>query len=462
MIITINDVVKYFTSIDNIEQDDNISHDEYIKAKQTNSIFSSILEENMDSKQYCKTFVNKYREIIDNGNANEGKNLPYKMENLSEIQPWSWEEITRVLTKDEVDNNMFDINTPEGQKISPTINFNTEDGLYMLKHLSFDKEAFKDFPKENLPEGWNPDEIFELGKDPGMNVRKMNNMGYTGKGITVAVVDTPIIMHDDIKSSLVGYEVMNNALAYNLPADFHGQATSGILCGDETGVAPDSKLVYFATQDNLNDGLQALRRIIAINKEAEQNNQPENKIRVVSLSWGFNEGMEGYEEFKTLLKELYDSGVFVATADFNMVDESITGGNFARCTLEKKNQQGNPNDYDNYIPTLGVLGYPDSTLFILSGDKTVASATNPSRYRHDSQGSTSWSVPALAGIYTCALQCADENGIELTPKLFWDYAYKTGKEIYDNGEMVGKAVDAEALINAMLEDTQVKRKQFGL
>ena len=296
-----------------------------------------------------------------------------------------------------------------------------------------------------------------------MNVRKMHNMGYTGRGITVAVVDPPILMHDDIKSSLVGYEVMNNALALNLPADFHGQATSGILCGDETGVAPDSKLVYFATQNNKNDGLQALRRILEINSEAEKNNQPENKIKVVSLSWGFNEEMEGYDEFRALLKELYDSGVFVATADFNMVDESITGGVLGLGLLDKKNQTDNPNNYDNYKPEfMNPDCPPENTLFVLSGDKTVASATNPNSFRHDSKGSTSWSVPTLAGIYTCALQCAEENGIELTPKLFWDYAYKTGKEMYDKGKMVGKAIDAEALINEMINDAKVKRQQFGL
>ena len=71
-------------------------------------------------------------------------------------------------------------------------------------------------------------------------------------------------------------------------------------------------------------------------------------------------------------------------------------------------------------------------------------------------------MPTLAGIYTCALQCADENGIELTPKLFWDYAYRTGKEMYDNDEIVGKAVDAEALINAIIEDAKVEMKPFGL
>ena len=458
MNISINDVFKYFMSIDNIEHDGQLNHDEFIKAKQTNSIFSSILKENMNFAQYCTTFVNKYRDIIDNGNANEEKNLPYKMENMSEVQQWAWEAITRILTKEEVDDNRFDINTPEGQKISPAINFNTEEGLYMLKHLSFDKESFKDFPKENLPEGWNPEEIFELGKDPGMNVRKMHEMGYTGKGITAAIIDTPIIMHNDIKSSLVGYEVDNNAAA-----DYHGEAVADILCGDKVGIAPDAKLVYFAQgYDKKNSRLSALRRILEINQEFEKNNQPENKIRVVSISWGFTEEMAGYDEYRALLKELYDSGVFVATADANMFDENITGGKFIHGTLEKNHQQGNPNDYENYVPELNFPENPETTILVLSGDRTVASALNANSYRHDSKGSTSWGVPALAGIYTCALQCADENGIELTPQLFWDYAYRTGKEMYNNGEMVGKAVDAEALINAMIEDTHIKRKQFGL
>lgn len=462
MNITINDVFKYFISIDNIERDDLLNHDEFIKAKQTNSIFSSILEENMSFKQYCTTFVNKYRGIIDNGNANEGKNLPYRMENMAEVQPCVWEPITRVLTQDEVNENIFNIKTPEGQKISSSINFNTEEGLYMLKHLSYDEEAFRDFPIENLPEGWNPKEILELGKDPGMNVKKIHAMGYTGKDVTVAIVDTPIIMHNEIKSSIVGYEVMNNSLALDPHAYFHGQAVSSILCGDETGIAPDSKLVYFAAETTKNDRFQALKRIIEINTEAENNNQAENKIKVVSLSWEINKGMEGYDEFRKLLKELYENGVFVVTGGFNMIDESITGGKFARCSLEKKDQQGDPNDYSNYIPVYDIPDYPESTLFVLTGDKTVASATNPNSFRHDSQESTSWGVPTLAGIYTCALQCAEKNGIELTPKLFWDYAYKTGKEIYENGEMVGKAVDAEALINAILQDTQIKRKPFGL
>ncbi len=464
---TINDIINYFSSIDNINADNRISHDEYLNAKKTNSIFSEILTENMEFTDYCSAFVNKYRDQldnIDNTNLNECKNLPYKMEKFPEEQDKIWEPITGVLTKEEVDNQRFDIKTPEGEAISPNLNFNSEEGLYMLKHLSFDKEAFKDFPKENLPKGWNPDEIFELGKDPGMNVRKMHKMGYTGKGITVAAIDTPIILHDGIKSSLVGYEVMNNAKALNTPAYFHGQAVSDILCGDETGTAPDSKLVYFAYEDNKNDGLQALRRILEINKQAEENNKPENKIRVVSLSWGFDDDMEGYEEFRTLLKKLYDSGVFVATADFNMLDESITGGKLALGLLDKKEQSDNPNDYNNYRP--GVMTpeyYPDNTLFVLSGDRTIASATNDQKYRHDSYGSTSWTIPSLAGIYTCALQCADEHNVKLTPQMFWDYAYKTGKDMYENENLVGRAIDAEALVNEIIKNSETDRtRSFGI
>ena len=99
MNISINDVFKYFMSIDNIEHDDQLNQVEYNNAIKTNSIFSSILTENMNFEQYCTTFVNTYRDLIDNGNANQGKNLPYKMENMADVQGWTWEAITRVLTK---------------------------------------------------------------------------------------------------------------------------------------------------------------------------------------------------------------------------------------------------------------------------------------------------------------------------------------------------------------------------
>ena len=436
--VDINKIQEYFFKIDS-SKDGILQKDEVLNAQKENTIFSQIIKENID----YETFYNLALEHDKNKPQIQEK--PYKLETPPAPQDWEWDEVSRVLTKEEVDNDRFNIKSREGEAVSSDINFNSEDGKYMIKHLSFDSETFKNTKPENLPQNFEPDKVLELGKHVGNNMNKVHDKGYTGRNITVAVVDTPIIFHDDIKSSLVGYEVMEEASSYPY-ADFHGQATAGLLAGDETGAAPDSNLVYFAKGgNNEKDGLQALRRIIEINKKAK----PEDKIRVVSLSWGFDEDMPGYDEFRNLLKELYNDNVFVVTADLNMLDSEITGAEMPYGGIAKKEQAGNPDDFSNYI-AIDMFGSPnpEKTLYFASGDRTVASARNNKSFRHDSQQSTSWTVPTIAGIYTCALQCADENGIKLTPAKFWEYALKTGQEIYDaNGDYAGKAVDGEALVD---------------
>ena len=52
-----------------------------------------------------------------------------------------------------------------------------------------------------------------------------------------------------------------------------------ILVGKEDGIAPDSKLVYFSSSGSTADRLQALRRIVEINK----NSSPDDKIKVLSI-----------------------------------------------------------------------------------------------------------------------------------------------------------------------------------
>jgi subtilisin family serine protease len=443
--MNIHDIYNYFEKIDSIKQDGIIDSEEFKQAKKINSIFSSILKENMSYDEYFLTFVKTYRENIDTGNINSSEDI-YKMEIMPNTQSWDWEIVDKILTKDEVDSDIYNIKTKENCALDSKLNFNNSDGEYMLKHLSFDEKTFENIPKENLPENWNPKQIIEAGKDAGMNVKKMNKMGYTGKNITCAVIDTPIIKHKDIKSSLVGYEIMDSALAKDEPANFHGQATSDILCGNEVGIAKDANLVYFAESSD-DDKLQALHRILEINKKADENGEPNKKIKVVSLSWGFLKNNEKYNEYSKLLKQLYDSGVFVATADYTMIDENITGAIMERNHLSKRSQTANQNDYSNYVPENDIGLYPERSLFVLSGDRTVASAKDPNSFRHDSQFSTSWSIPSLAGIYACALQCAEENNIELTPKDFWQYALDTGVEMHDkDGKFVGKAIDAEALV----------------
>lgn len=122
------------------------------------------------------------------------------------LQNWNLQPLTRILTQEEVEQDIYNINTAENTPLKPTLNFNSADGKNMLKYLSFDSSTFENTPKENLPDGFNPDEIIEKGKDAGCNVSKMHEMGYTGKDINVAIIDSAIITnHEEIRNNLQSY-----------------------------------------------------------------------------------------------------------------------------------------------------------------------------------------------------------------------------------------------------------------
>lgn len=62
--------------------------------------------------------------------------------------------------------------------------------LEVISNIAFDN-AIR-WPKEdNLPKGFDPSSYISKGKDPGLNLSKIHNMGITGKGVAVAVIDKP-------------------------------------------------------------------------------------------------------------------------------------------------------------------------------------------------------------------------------------------------------------------------------
>ena len=242
----LENISKYFFQVDT-SKNNNIEIEELNAAKQSPSVFNSIIKVGMDYDEFMIEAVEELRSQIEIEDLNSNKNLPYKLEPSSKKQDWNWEVATHILSKEEVDSNIFNINTAEDSPMASDLNFNSPEGKYMLKYLTFTEISFQNIPKENLPEGFDVKQVIESGKNPGVNTRSMHAMGYTGQGVKVAIIDTPILTeHTGIKSSLKGYEVMNTPLAVDGAADFHGQAVADLLCGDESGVAPDSELVYFA------------------------------------------------------------------------------------------------------------------------------------------------------------------------------------------------------------------------
>lgn len=116
-----------------------------------------------------------------------------------------------------------------------------EDRLDVLREGSFNTAT--KWPK-NLPKGFNPVEIMEIGKNPGLNVRELHKQGITGKGVGIAIIDQKLLVeHNEYKDQLKLYEEINIPDSDN-QATLHGAAVASIAVGKTVGVAPDADLLF--------------------------------------------------------------------------------------------------------------------------------------------------------------------------------------------------------------------------
>lgn len=89
----------------------------------------------------------------------------------------------------------------------------------------------------------------ETGKNPGLNIRKLHQIGITGKGVGLAIIDQRLLVdHCEYKNQLRMYEEIH--VAKGSGASMHGAAVASIAVGKTIGVAPDADL-YFVSSDNV-------------------------------------------------------------------------------------------------------------------------------------------------------------------------------------------------------------------
>ena len=151
---------------------------------------------------------------------------------------------------------------------------------------------------------------------------KVWELGYTGKGVVVAVLDSGTnLNHDDIKDHLwnengkYGYNVHSpNSLPSDEGSNGHGSHCAGIVCGDgtsgkKTGVAPDAKLMTIkivgggrCTAANLVEGVQKAADLGA---------------DVISLSIGRENPDENRALFRQTFTSLLQTGIAAAVAAGN-------------------------------------------------------------------------------------------------------------------------------------------------
>lgn len=318
--------------------------------------------------------------------------------------------------------------------------------LSKQNYLDFSYDTHTVFPaKDKLPEGFDPQKALENGKNPGLGIKELNDKGYTGKGVNVAVIDMQgSVEHSEYKDRVINYSEFG--VEKNSGSEMHPFATTSIVAGKTCGIAPESNVALYAFNPVENDkptnkfATQALEKIYDTNTKLDS----KEKIQVASLSWSPNMQDADYNKFLETVKKLEDSGVYVQYSDNDSPDAKLVFDGLMRDNMK------NPDDISSYrlsdVYAKGektLIKEGGNTLLIPAGNRTTAAPTGENDFVTSAAGGVSWQVPYIAGVYTLAKQ-ANPN---LKPDEFRKIVKETGTPYYNqSGELVGKIINPKGII----------------
>ncbi len=264
----------------------------------------------------------------------------------------------------------------------------------VLLTCSFD--TLTEWPsKEKMPEKFDPDEILEIGRDPGLGIRDLHKQGITGKGVRAAIIDFSFLWeHEEYRDKVKKFCLANGKSLDTVgkPAT-HGTATASLLVGERSGTAPGASLYFWGLESSKDhtDEAAAIEQIMAFNKDKKL----ADRIRIVSISSGLNTTYKNHEKFEEALKLAKKNGLTVV-----LVNRQIGGIN---CPLYK--YRNNP---ANYKIMYYFQGYekelPGGMIYVPSDNRTTASEQDEKEYSFWGNGGLSWAIPYLAGVIALGYQ----------------------------------------------------------
>jgi hypothetical protein len=263
--------------------------------------------------------------------------------------------------------------------------------------------------------------LLKLGLNPGLGVRELHAQGITGKGITAAIIDQPMILdHPEFQGKVIKYRDMGT----NQPAgavSLHGPAVTSLLAGNNIGTAPDAKIYYAAVPSWLLDAqyyADALDWVIAENQRLPK----DDKIRVVSVSsivsgiWSEYQNQDAWE---AAYQRATEAGILV-------LDCTYEHGYTVPCTYDLYD----PDNVAKCIPNWsGPTDSPHRRINIPMSHRSVALERKDKpvfTYQYDGPGGISWTVPYLSGVLAMGWQINPELTGEQLLDMIFASAYKTG------------------------------------
>lgn len=344
------------------------------------------------------------------------------------------------------------------------------DKFNILINSEFDTQT--KWPK-SLPQSFNPTQVMEAGKNPGLDIRSLHNRGINGKNIGIAIIDNALLVdHIEYKKRLRLYEEINGGHG---DASMHGPAMSSLAIGKDIGTAPEANLYFIGTSNikprktgdirprfDFSNYATAINRILDINKGLPKS----KKIRVISISASWAPENNGYKEINEAVKKAKANGIFVISGNL----DEIYNYKFFFHGLDRdplKDSDGFSSykviPWDEWISLLDRRRFPEfialyedrfdrnkerEILLIPIYSRTYASQNGKKEYTF-SRG-TGWSMcpPYLAGIYALACQVK----ADITPDIFWEIALETGEQRViqkDDKKFRGKIINPVKLIQAI-------------
>ena len=161
---------------------------------------------------------------------------------------------------------------------------------------------------------------------------QIHRLGYTGRGVGVAILDTGISMHPDLADRILVFQDFCNHKKHIYDDNGHGSHIGGIVAGSGRmsrgkyrGVAPMANLIVLKVLDRKGNG--NTKDVIAAMDWIVENRQKYN-IRVANISVGMLPRSKDREREQMLegVDRMWDSGVFTVAAAGNggPADSSVT------------------------------------------------------------------------------------------------------------------------------------------
>lgn len=333
-----------------------------------------------------------------------------------------------------------------------------EKPIYNLKNLLITKESllsFKYNEKTIFPTGdrldsdISPEELLELAKNPGLGIRSLHEQGYTGEGITVAIIDQNMFLdHPEFAGKVLNYRDFGCDM--DKTGSMHAPAVTSLLVGETIGTAPGAKLYFAAVPTWKWDAAYPAEAMDWIVEENEKLPEGE-KIRLVSVSAGFGNGeFSNAEAWIQSRQRAEEAGILVLDGDWehSMFSAAYfdTSGDLSRESVECL-IPGQPNYSWEERGTQRLAGYEEDKLFVPISPRTVAEQyfEDDSSYQYCGYSGISWGIPYAAGVLAMGWQIAPEKTGEEMAALLIDTAYQ-------QNDM--KFIYPEAFIEALLAEQQ--------